>query len=345
MTDVSFPNLGIYIENIPQGFSIFGFEIRYYAVAIMIGLVAGFFVAKHLGTIEGDDPEDYYDYIVFGALFGILGARLYYVLFNLDYYRYHLSEIINIRNGGLAIYGGAIAAIVTMYVFTRIRKRRFLQMVDMGVIGLILGQAIGRWGNFFNCEVFGRVSNGWLAMRLNNELVDPEYVEMLLPDMQERFPELAGTYTQVAPTFLYEFIWNMLAFTFMVIYRKHRKFKGELFGCYFLLYGAGRFWIEGIRSDQLMIGSTGIPVSQALSAVLVVVGAAFIVTGHILVKKKNPIFVPHVNLSKEEQEARAKELALRYKSEENKKKEKKESLKVDKQEERKKERPNEDKQE
>ncbi|MBO7514702.1 MAG: prolipoprotein diacylglyceryl transferase [Lachnospiraceae bacterium] len=323
MTDVSFPNLGINIDHLPQGIPIFGFEIRLYAVMIMLGLAAGFFVAKHLGTVEGDDPEQYYDYIIFGALFGILGARLYYVIFNFGYYKNHLLEILNLRQGGLAIYGGAIAAILTMFVFTRIRKLSFFQMVDMGVIGLILGQAIGRWGNFFNCEVFGRVSDGPFAMRLNNQLVSSEYVSMLYPDMQAKFPELAGTYTQVAPTFLYEFVWNMLAFTFMVLYRKHRKFKGELFGFYLLLYGAGRFWIEGIRSDQLMIGSTGIPVSQALSAVLFFAGLAYIIMGHILVKKKHPLFVAHVNLSKEElaqviEKRKAKEEAALKEQEEKK---------------------------
>ena len=326
ITDISFPHLGINIDTIPQGFTIFGVEIRLYAIMVMLGLAAGFFVAKHLATLEGDDPEDYYDYIIFGALFGILGARLYYVAFNFGYYKSHLLEILNLREGGLAIYGGAIAAILTMYIFTKLRKISFFQMVDMGVIGLILGQAIGRWGNFFNCEVFGRVSDGLFAMRLNNEKVNVEYVQMLLPEMQERFPELAGTYTQVAPTFLYEFVWNMLAFTFMVLYRKHRKFKGEIFGLYLLLYGAGRFWIEGMRSDQLMLGSTGIPVSQALSAVLFVAGLAFIITGHILVGKKK-LFVPHVNLTKEELDQIKKERAEKLEAQLKEEKAKKEAKK------------------
>ena len=326
MTDVSFPHLGINIDHLPQGFTIFGVEIRLYAIMIMIGMAAGFFVAKHLGTIEGDDPEDYYDYIIYGVLFGILGARIYYVAFEFDYYKDHLSEILNLRQGGLAIYGGAIAAVLTMLIFTKLKKRRFLQMVDMGVIGLILGQAIGRWGNFFNCEVFGGVSDGLFAMRLNNRLVNIEYVSMLAKDMQEQLPELAGTYTQVAPTFLYEFVWNMLAFTFMVLYRKHRKFKGELFGFYLLLYGAGRFWIEGIRSDQLMIGSTGIPVSQALSAVLFVAGAAFIITGHILVKKQKGFFVPHVNLTEEELTKIKKERAEKLEAEKQALNQKKEEI-------------------
>ncbi|MBR6366478.1 MAG: prolipoprotein diacylglyceryl transferase [Lachnospiraceae bacterium] len=326
MTDISFPHLGIHIDTIPQGFTIFGLEIRLYAIMVMLGLAAGFFVAKHLGTREGEDPENYYDYIIFGALFGILGARLYYVAFNFGYYKNHLLEILNLREGGLAIYGGAIAAILTMYIFTKIRKISFFQMVDMGVIGLILGQAIGRWGNFFNCEVFGRVSDGLFAMRLNNEKVNVEYVQMLLPEMQERFPELAGTYTQVAPTFLYEFVWNMLAFTFMVLYRKHRKFKGELFGFYLLLYGAGRFWIEGMRSDQLMIGSTGIPVSQALSAVIFVAGLAFIILGHVWVGKKK-LFVPHVNLTQDELDQIKKERAEKLEAQLKEEKAKKEAKK------------------
>ena len=326
ITDISFPHLGIHIDTIPQGFTIFGLEIRLYAIMVMLGLAAGFFVAKHLGTREGEDPENYYDYIIFGALFGILGARLYYVAFNFGYYKSHLLEILNLREGGLAIYGGAIAAILTMYIFTKLRKISFFQMVDMGVIGLILGQAIGRWGNFFNCEVFGRVSDGLFAMRLNNEKVNVEYVQMLLPEMQERFPELAGTYTQVAPTFLYEFVWNMLAFTFMVLYRKHRKFKGELFGFYLLLYGAGRFWIEGMRSDQLMIGSTGIPVSQALSAVIFVAGLAFIITGHVLVGKKK-LFVPHVNLTQDELDQIKKERAEKLEAQLKEEKAKKEAKK------------------
>ena len=173
------------------------------------------------------------------------------------------------------------------------------------------------------------MSDGLFAMRLNNNLVNVEYVSMLAKDMQERLPELAGTYTQVAPTFLYEFAWNMLAFTFMVLYRKHRKFKGELFGFYLLLYGAGRFWIEGIRSDQLKIGSTGIPVSQALSAVLFVAGLAFIIAGHVLVGKKK-LFVPHVNLTEEELAKIKKERADKLEAEkqaQNAKKEVKEKVK------------------
>ena len=326
VTDISFPHLGINIDTIPQGFSIFGVEIRLYAVMVMLGLAAGFFVAKHLGTREGEDPENYYDYIIFGALFGIIGARLYYVAFNLGYYKNHLLEILNLREGGLAIYGGAIAAILTMYIFTKLKKISFFQMVDMGVIGLILGQAIGRWGNFFNCEVFGRVSDGPFAMRLNIEKVNVEYVQMLMPEMQERFPELAGTYIQVAPTFLYEFAWNMLAFTIMVLYRKHRKFKGEIFGLYLLLYGAGRFWIEGMRSDQLMIGSTGIPVSQALSAVIFFAGLAFVITGHVLVGK-NKFFVPHVNLTQEELDQLKKERAEKLEAQLKEEKAKKEAKK------------------
>ena len=265
VTDIAFPNLGIYLQNVPKGFSVFGFQIAFYGVIIGIGVLCGVLMAAYVAKKEGMDPDIIWDFAIYAIIFSIIGARLYYVVFRWDAYRDDLLEVFNLRNGGLAIYGAVIAAFITLYVYTRVKKQSFLQMGDVCVPGLILGQAIGRWGNFMNREVFGGYTDNLVAMRLPVEAVrSRDITAQVAAHITDGI-----NYIQVHPTFLYESLWNLLVLALMLVYRKHKKFRGEIWLCYLGGYGLGRFWIEGIRTDQLYLTGTTIPVSQLLAAVCV----------------------------------------------------------------------------
>ena len=178
-------------------------------------------------------------------------------------------EIPNIRQGGLAIYGGVLTAIATCIVFCKKKKLDFFPMADAGVLGLILGQAMGRWGNFFNAEAFGGYTNSLFAMRIKESIVNPS---MINDNVAAHLQNIDGiSYVQVHPTFLYESVWNLCVFFFLLWFSRRKKFKGQIFLLYLGLYGLGRFFIEGLRADSLMLFGTGIAVSQALSLVLVIV--------------------------------------------------------------------------
>ena len=153
--DLSFVNLGITIQNLPNSITVFGFRIAFYGIIIGLGMLAGMAVAFSDARRRGQDPDIYLDFALYGIIFSIIGARAYYVIFDWDNYKDNLLQIFNLRGGGLAIYGGVIGAVITLTVFTRMRKMSFFSMADSGVLGLITGQIIGRWGNFFNCEAFG----------------------------------------------------------------------------------------------------------------------------------------------------------------------------------------------
>lgn len=265
LMDIAFPNLGIYLNNVPKGFSVFGFWIALYGVVIAIGVLAGISVAAHLAKKTGQDPEMYWDFAIYAVIFSIIGARIYYVIFSWDQYKDDLLSIFNIREGGLAIYGGVIAAFITVFVYAKIKKVNGFMVADTGVVGLILGQAIGRWGNFFNREVFGEYTEGLLAMRLPADMVRTRDISESIAAHME-----GVNYIQVHPTFLYESLWNLGIFILLLLFWKHKKFEGEVALLYLGGYGLGRFWIEGIRTDQLFIPGTELPVSQVLAAVLVV---------------------------------------------------------------------------
>lgn len=280
-TTISFPNLGIYLKNVGQSISVFGFEIAYYGMIIGLGVIAGILMAVHEAKRTKQDPDTYYDLAMYAVVLSVIGARIYYVIFSWDSYKDDLLSIFNIREGGLAIYGGVITAVLVVYVFSRIKKLSFWQMTDTAVLGLILGQIIGRWGNFFNREAFGEYTDNLLAMRLPLDAVRSSDVTEL---MREHIEVLDGiSYIQVHPTFLYESLWNLAVLTGLLLWRKHKKFQGEIFLLYLLGYGVGRFWIEGLRTDQLLIPGIGLPVSQVLAAVLVVVS---IITIIILRRKR-----------------------------------------------------------
>lgn len=276
--DIAFPHLGIYLENVPKNFQVFGITIAFYGVIIGIGIMLGILMAVHQAKATGQNPDVYWDFAIYAIIFSIIGARLYYVAFSWDNYKNDLLSIFNTRNGGMAIYGAVIAAFITLVVYAKLKKQNMFLMGDTAVYGLILGQIIGRWGNFMNREAFGEYSDGLFAMQLPIEAVrSHEITETMWANM-----EAGANYIQVHPTFLYESMWNLIILILMLLYRNRKVFHGEL--CLFYLggYGLGRFMIEGLRTDQLLIPGTDIAVSQMLSLVMVI----FAVVADVLVRRQ-----------------------------------------------------------
>lgn len=273
---INFPNLGIQLEHVGQKISIFGLDIAYYGMIIGFGILAGILVAVKEAKRTKQNPETYYDLALYAVIFSIIGARLYYVAFSWDLYKDDLLSILNLRQGGLAIYGGVIVAVLTVFVFSRVKNISFGLLVDTAGLGLILGQIIGRWGNFFNREAFGEYTNNLFAMQLP---VDAVRMSDITEKMREHIEVINGVeFIQVHPTFLYESLWNIGVLIFLLLWRNRKKFDGEIFLMYLFGYGIGRFWIEGLRTDQLQFFN-GVAVSQVLAAVLVVVSIIWVVIG------------------------------------------------------------------
>ena len=269
--DIAFPHLHIYLTNVPRSFSVFGFEIMLYGVIIAAGILLGLCVAAADQKRHGLDPNTIWDVAIYGIPAGIIGARIYYVIFYWESYRDNPLSMFNLRAGGLAIYGGVIGAILTVLIYTRIKKLSFFATFDSISLGFLVGQIIGRWGNFFNREVFGGYTDNFFAMRLP---IDAVRARDISPALQETI--LEGTnYIQVHPTFLYEGLWNLAVLAALWFYSPKKKFNGQIFCLYIALYGVGRFWIEYIRTDRLYIGNTNIPVSMVVSVAMILV--AFII--------------------------------------------------------------------
>ena len=276
--DIAFPNLNIYLRNVPKSFDVFGFTIALYGVIIGLGFLLGLLLIAKLAKKTGQDPDEYWDLAIYLIIFSIIGARIYYVLFAWDSYKSNPISVFNIRNGGLAIYGGVIAGFITIYVYSRIKKKSFLRYADTIMPGLVLGQAIGRWGNFTNREVFGEYTDGLLAMRLPIEMVRASDISELMREHMST----STNYIQVSPTFLYECLWNVALLIILLVYLKHKKFDGEMILLYLGGYGLGRAWIEFVRTDQLYIPGTHVPVSMALAIACVI----FAVVCEIVVRGK-----------------------------------------------------------
>nr|WP_026834855.1 prolipoprotein diacylglyceryl transferase [Eubacterium xylanophilum] len=284
MGDISFPHLGITISNLPKGFEIFGFHIAFYGIIIALGMIAGLAIATRVAKRTNQNPELYTDFAMIAIIVSLIGARVYYVVFSWDSYKDNIIDIFNVRQGGLAIYGGVIGAIITAIIFSKVKKYNLKLLLDTGVVGLILGQIIGRFGNFFNREAFGEYTDNILAMRLRYDQVNTDTVTDLMRQHMETVDGVS--YFQVHPTFLYESLWNLGVLILLLVFTKRKKFHGQIFLLYLIGYALGRVWIEGLRTDQLQIGSTGIAVSQVLSGVLIVAG---IVMWVIFSRKKLPV--------------------------------------------------------
>lgn len=267
MNWVGFPDLGIdKIEFYPY-ISIFGFEVYIYGIIIAIGMglamVYGFKKAGNFGI----DSDKMTDVVIFGIIGGIVGARIYYVIFSWDVFKDNIWSIFDLRSGGLAIYGGIIGAILVGGIACKIKKLPLLPMLDIAGIGFLLGQGIGRWGNFFNVEAYGG------------------HTELPWGMIGNKIPD---SIAPVHPTFLYESIWCLLGFILLSIYAKRRKFDGEVFLLYLCWYGFERFFVEGLRTDSLWLIEDVIRVSQALSAVLFVLAVATLLFIRFYIMKKYP---------------------------------------------------------
>ena len=266
--EINFPNLGIYLDHVGKNISIFGFSIAYYGIVIVTGMMIAIWIAQREAKRTGQNPEQYLDLAMIGIAAGILGARIYYVIFAWDYYKDDLLSIFNIRQGGLAIYGGIIGACIAVVIYSRKKKQNFSLLMDTASMSIVFGQIMGRWGNFFNREAFGDYTNNLFAMQLPVSAVRANEITQ---KMWDHVVTVNGVeYIQVHPTFLYESLWNVSVLLFLFWFRKRKKINGEVFLMYLIGYGLGRIWIEGLRTDQLLLPVVGLPVSQLLSGCLVV---------------------------------------------------------------------------
>lgn len=261
MNKVTFPSINLELEISRVAFTVFGIKIYWYAIIMISAIILGILLLRKRDGLYNIKFSDIIDLLIFLIPISIISARIYYVLFNLEHYLANPSQIFNIRNGGLAIYGGIIGGAITCIVFCKKRKIDLINLLDIIAPALILGQAIGRWGNFVNIEAYGTETT--LPWRMG-------IIE-------------AGKYLEVHPTFLYESIANFIIFCIIVRIKENRKFKGQVACTYFILYSAIRFFIEGLRTDSLMFGS--IRISQALSLVIFVI--VTIIYTKLIIKSKN----------------------------------------------------------
>jgi len=275
--DIAFPNLGIYLENVPKSFELFGITIALYGVIIGIAIMAGIMMAEREAKVNGHDPNLIWDFAIYAVIFSVIGARVYFVIFSWDLYKNDLLSIFNTRNGGLAIYGAVIAAFLTLFIYSKVKKKNPFLIGDMCIFGLILGQIIGRWGNFTNREAFGQYTDSLFAMRLPITAVRSNEITVEMADHVVN----GINYIQVHPTFLYESVGNLIILILMLLYRKKKKFEGEMCLIYLGGYGILRFFVEGLRTDQLLIPNTNLAVSQLLGFALFVIS----VTGEVIIRK------------------------------------------------------------
>ncbi|MBR3737409.1 MAG: prolipoprotein diacylglyceryl transferase [Eubacterium sp.] len=282
-THVYFDGLGIDFNLPSVAFSVFGHDIHFYGLIIAFGfalavLYGGRGAYKWKMSLDGMT-----DVLLWGTIFGIVGARAYYVAFEWEYYSQHLNEIPAIWNGGIAIYGGIIGALIGAAIGCKIGKINYLNLLDLGALGLLIGQGIGRWGNFFNQEAFGTNTETalfrmWSPKIKETLAASAEALSAKGIDVDPAMP--------VHPTFLYESVWCLLSFLILhIIVNKKREFKGEIFMLYGVLYGAERMIVEGMRTDSLYIGNTTLRVSQLLSMIIVVVALAFFIFFIVKAKK------------------------------------------------------------
>lgn len=299
-TSIIFDHFGIELKNLPHGIMVGDFKIAFYGAVIALGMVLGIAIARWQARRSGQNQENYLDLALWAIPISVCGARIYSVAFEWDYYKNDLLKIFNLRNGGLAIYGGVIAAVLTAFVFCKIKKMNFGTMTDTGILGMVLGQIIGRWGNFFNREAFGKYTDSLFAMRIDvtdvglSSYFKPSVIsdaqlasiyqgkERALANIMEIRNNIVTLedgrqFIQVQPTFLYESLWNCALLVFMIFIWPKKKFKGEILLIYLSGYGLGRFFIEGLRTDQLFLWNSGLAVSQLLSAGLFVVCTTLII--------------------------------------------------------------------
>ena len=251
---ISFPMLGDWSVNFPASFEIFGFRIYFYGVVMAVAFIAAVLYAAHKSPKMGIKGDDIYSLVLWVLPMAIIGCRLYYVATEWDRYKDDLIEILYIWEGGIAMYGGIIAGVITVYIWSRAKKIPVGATLDVAGSALILGQVIGRCANFVNREAFGYQTDIFFRMGLTRPGEETVYVH---------------------PTFLYESLWNLIGFliiNFFWLKKGRRKYDGQVFIFYAMWYGAGRSWIEGLRTDSLYIPGTELRISQVVAAVSMIAG-------------------------------------------------------------------------
>lgn len=273
----------------------FGYiKIYWYSIFILIGMIVAYLVISHEAKKRGIEKEFITNLTFYTIIFGLIGARLYYCLFNLSYYLKHPIEIIQIWNGGMAIHGGIILGGLFVIIYCKKNRVELLKMLDIIVVGVIIGQAIGRWGNFFNGEAYGQIVSlkTLQNMHIPNFIINGMYI--------------SGHYRQ--PTFLYESIWNLIGFVILLILRHYPYLKkGQLLGFYLIWYSLARVFIEQMRADSLMLGS--FKMAQIISVIFIIVGIIIFIY-YSKIKKVSKF----EELYKEEPKKETKEVPLFYKA-------------------------------
>ena len=266
MGAITFPNLGISVNPSRVAFTVLGKDIYWYGIIIAAGFLLAVIYAMRRAPSFGLTEDNILDMLFVAVPLAIVCARLYYCIFYWDLYRDNPIAILYVWEGGLAIYGGVIGAVIGVAIFCRVKKLPIGPLLDVGGLGLLIGQMIGRWGNFMNREAHGAVTDSFFKMGI---------------------ADAAGNVTYYQPTFLYESVWNLVGFVALHFYSKRRKFDGEVFLLYLAWYGLGRAWIEGLRTDSLYLFNTGIRVSQLLAALSCVAAIAVLVYVRV-VRKPQP---------------------------------------------------------
>lgn len=281
---IRFPNLGLDLGYVGRSVDLFGFRISFYGMLIALGMILGLAFVVLEAKRCNENQDSYLAMTIISLITGMAGARLFYVGFSWNLYKGNTMQIFNTRDGGMAFYGGLLGAALGAALYCRIKKLSFMQMADTASMGLLIGQIIGRWGDLFNRESFGEYTNNVLAMQLPLSAVRSGEVTSA---MRENLITIGGvSYVQVHPVFLYESLWCLVLFLLLLVWKRKKRFHGEIFLRYLCGYGLGRFFLEWLRTDKLLIPGTSIGISQVISAVLFVVCGIVVTVKRSMAKKR-----------------------------------------------------------
>lgn len=266
---INFPNLHIHWGNVGRKVELFGVETTYFGILLGVAILIGIVLTMWLAHRSGQEAEEYLNLSVFVVIAGIIGARLYYVLFGFEQFKGHWTKIFNLRSGGLAFYGALIAGVIAVFVYCKRQGLIVWKVLDTIVPALLIGQILGKLGNFFNREAFGEYTDGLFAMQLP---IDSVRAVDVTEKMRQNVEKIDGVnMIQVSPSFLYEIILCLLILIGLLIYRRFEVYKGEIFLLYIISYGVGRFFIEMGRVDKLRTLIFKLPVSQVVAVVSVII--------------------------------------------------------------------------
>lgn len=338
MQGIYFPGFNIFFEKVLSAITILNVKIPLYAVCVTGGFILALIIASKEAQRTGQNDEDYLDFFLWLVIPAIAGARIYYIIFNHERFIQPgkslgktLIDMVNIHNGGLAVYGGLIAGVLAGFIFAKKKRLNFPLFGDTIALGVVAAQILGRWGNFFNRECFGSYTASKFRMAIPVNYFSSGYFQTLrnegvitseMLSNQELVKGIA-CFT-VHPTFLYEGLWNLALLIFLLLYRKKKKFDGELAMIYVAGYGLGRFWIEWMRTDSLMIGS--LKVSQVVAAICFFLAVAVIVKNRIDIKNgKTPKvnYVPNKKTEDDSEDSESEEIESKEESEEKESEDKK----------------------